>query len=123
MPVGAWVPAKNVTMTIAGQIQPATDCEYQHEIGAWDATNLTSGGDYESGVDIKKRTIRGTIVVDSGVVPVIALGTIVAASYTATGGLSHSGNLRILNWTEKGGPKGGYLVSFQGEGTGPWTNS
>jgi hypothetical protein len=118
-----WIAAKATTLTINSQVQPATDCEYSHEVGEVDVTNLTSGGDYESITDIKKRSIRGTVTVDSLVSPAITLGTLVPASYTTTGGLSHAGNLRITQWSEKGGPRGAYQISFQGTFSGPVTNS
>lgn len=119
----AWIAAKSVTMTYNGTNLSATDCEYSHEIGEVDVTNLNSAGNYEFITDIKKRQLRGTIVNDSNALVTLTLGSQVTASYTATGGVTHSGTAAITNLSERGGPRGAYTWNFTCVFTGAVTNS
>jgi hypothetical protein len=119
----AYTPAKNLTLTFAGNTQKATDASFDGTIGEVDVTNTTSGGYYELITDITSGTLGFTVVVDSASVPSYKMGTSGTASFVMTGGRSTSGTVTILSVSENGGPRGAYQLrvsaKFSGTITGP----
>lgn len=112
-----WKPAYDFTISI-GSVTPKCDSvEVAVAIGTFDATNQVSAGDYEFGVDVTRRDVRGSYLIDKNDVDSLTEGDLVAASYT-DGIQDLSGSMRVTSLRRTGGARGAYKFAFEGTFTG-----
>ena len=115
----AFLPGKNLTVTINSNILTATTSNITDEIGEVDVTNLRDGGDYALITDVKKVSLNYEIVMDGASLLTFNNGTQYSASWAVSGGgHSFTGTLVPLSQDHKGGIRGAYTVSGKAVFTG-----
>lgn len=118
-----WVRARDASITINGHVMKAMTCSYSASAGRVDRSYV--GNAYFLGTtDIITADVDMTIgVLATEGVPAIMIGGCYDATYTTTGGLTHTGKLVVESMNETGGARGGYDVSIRGFYNGTITNS
>jgi hypothetical protein len=117
----AYLPGKNLTVTVNSVAQLVQTSNLQREAGEVDYTNTSSSGEFEGGTDIRKTTCDFTVVVNGSALYAWDAGNELPASWAMTGGKSHSGTFIILNQSHSMNIRGAYTVQGQGTFTGTVT--
>lgn len=108
----SYIPGKTGSLTWNGVRVKATSKSFSGEAGEVDYTNDASGGNFEGGTDIRKRTITFNCVVDDQSAPAFEEGTSSTFSWAVTGYRTKTGSGFITRRGEASPTRGAYTMDI-----------
>lgn len=109
-----YTPGKNGTLTYNAIVQNAKTVAYSAEGDTDDTSNLGDGGFASVCVGVVAFKMQWELAVKTTTTEP-QIGQEFAASFSTMGGLGHSGTLIVTKYSSKGGAKGAYTISIEGQ--------